>query len=206
MTRLDTQKTAHQGLAHNMSAPPRSTFTFQPFGTRTTGKSGKDGTARACGLTWRLGVDPDLLIATHAPVAAQAMERLRQQALARAQKKDTAGTAKIHASLRLARLRGLLELAGRFAEYIAPAPTAPLETLLDHLADQATRLPRPDLPALGVVEHVPQGSPSPRASTTDLTAGLWLLTHVNGRTFDRDGPATLAPNLAEGGQFNLFTA
>lgn len=198
-------ETRPQGLAQNMSAPPRSTFTFQPYGTQAQA-SKVSVKPQAGGLVWRLSVDPDALLAAHAPAVSKALARLRRQALTRARKEAPGAAPEAIATQHLARLRGLIELAGRLAGVRPTDTEAPIEALLDRLADLAPHLPRPDLPALGVVERTPQAEPSPHPPTTDLAAGLWLLTHVNGRTFDRDGPATLVPGLAEGGRFDLYCA
>lgn len=192
-----------RALAQNMSAPPRSTFSFQPYGTAPEGGGRPD--ARPAGMAWRLRVSPDILLKAHVPPAADALAALRKQALARARSADRAGAADRISELRRLRVRGLLLLAGRLAGEDPGDPEAPMEALLDRLADLAPRLPRPDLPAMGTVEPARRGGPVVRRSTRNPVAGLWLLTHVNGRTFDRDGPAALAADLAEGGGLDLYT-
>lgn len=192
-----------QALARNMSAPPRSTFTFQPYGTASGNVGKPDG--HPTGMAWRLRVSPDILLKAHVQPAADALGALRKQALERARAADRTGVADRLSELRRLRVRGLLLLAGRLAGEDPGDPEAPMETLLDRLSDLAPRLPRPDLPAMGTVEPARRGGPIVRRSTRNPVAGLWLLTHVNGRTFDRDGPAALAADLAEGGSLDLFT-
>ena len=108
------------------------------------------------------------------------------------------------------RLAGLVVLASSLA---AGAPAAgvaalaeePLEALQDRLADLAGRLPpSPALPAMALAESLASGSSRGGPGATDALAVLWALTHLNGRTFDRNGLPILAPDLAAGGAWDFF--
>ncbi len=198
-----TRETGAHALAHNMSAPPRSTFTFKPYGTgRSTHPERR---ARPTGLVWCLRVGPDVLLRQPARALTRTMAALRREALACARAQDKAGAAARIAEVRRLRLAGLVQLAAGLVGADPGDLGAPLEDLLDRLTDLARPLPKPPLPAMGVVELVSQAGSARRKTTTDLVAGLSLLTHLNGHTYDRDGPPTLAAGLAEGRLYDLIT-
>jgi hypothetical protein len=130
------------------------------------------------------------------------MGALRRQVQACAQ--DQPRSAALTAELRLLRLSGVLDLAASLSGTVSDIPAdVPLETLLDRLADLSRTLPQANLPAMGIVEPVtPEAHRKPPAE--DLLAALWVLTHLNGRTFDRDGLPLLAQGLEDGRAYDLY--
>lgn len=203
------QERAWPGAVHNMSAPPRSTVCFRPYGAGDRAASSQASIGSGGGLRWMLRVQPDALLEACLPEVHGRMAELRAQALACGQAKQREQAALAVSRVRLLRLAGLTTLAGRLAGASDMPPPdmlarAPLETLLDRLADLATRLPVPEsLPALALAER-PGGKYPIRATSTEPAATLWVLTHLNGRTFDRDSLPLLAPDLAEGGAWDLY--
>lgn len=186
------------GLARNMSAPPRSSISFRPYRS----EAALPGVAATNSLCWRLRADPDALIRAHRPGLNRRMGALRRQVQACAQ--DQPRSAALTAELRLLRLSGVLDLAASLTGTASDLPAdVPLETLLDRLADLSRTLPQANLPAMGIVEPVtPEAHRKPPAE--DLLAALWVLTHLNGRTFDRDGLPLLAPGLEDGRAYDLY--
>ena len=186
------------GLARNMSAPPRSSISFRPYRS----EAALPGVAATNSLCWRLRADPDALIRAHRPGLNRRMGALRRQVQACAQ--DQPRSAALTAELRLLRLSGVLDLAASLTGTASDLPAdVPLETLLDRLADLSRRLPQANLPAMGIVEPVtPEAHRKPPAE--DLLAALWVITHLNGRTFDRDGLPLLAPGLEDGRAYDLY--
>lgn len=201
-------ETAHD-LARNMSAPPRSTVSFRPYGTTsaTTPAQALNGTGG--GLRWIFRVHTDSVLKAHLPDLAERMGKLRSSALDDARGQDKESAAHAVSQVRSLRLAGLLSLAAILAgEDDQPSPDAlaevPVETLLDRLSDLARRMPIVrSLPALAFAERW-CGLGLGRTATDDPHAALWVLTHLNGRTFDRDGAPLLAPDLAEGGAWDLY--
>lgn len=202
---------ATQSLAHNMSAPPRSTVTFRPYGSSNAPTSTSPPSAEACGLKWLLRADPDTLIKNSLPEVAGRMRELRHEALSMAQGQDKAAAAQKIAAVRALRIGGLLSLAANLvgedcaSDNFAPGEE-PLEALLDRLADLASRLPTPPavLPALAIAESLAGGGARSASGSTDVLAVLWTLTRINGRTFDREGLPHLPHDLAEGGTYDLY--
>jgi hypothetical protein len=186
------------GLARNMSAPPRSSISFRPYRS----EAALPGVAATNGLCWRLRADPDALIRAHRPGLNRRMGSLRRQVQACAQ--DQPRSAALTAELRLLRLSGVLDLAASLTGTASDLPAdVPLETLLDRLADLSRTLPQANLPAMAIVEPVtPEAHRKPPAE--DLLAALWVLTHLNGRTFDRDGLPLLAQGLEDGRAYDLY--
>jgi hypothetical protein len=186
------------GLARNMSAPPRSSISFRPYRS----EAALPGVAATNGLCWRLRADPDALIRAHRPGLNRRMGALRRQIQACAE--DQPRSAALTAELRLLRLSGVLDLAASLTGTASDLPAdVPLETLLDRLADLSRTLPQANLPAMGIVDPVtPEAHRKPPAE--DLLAALWVLTHLNGRTFDRDGLPLLAPGLEDGRAYDLY--
>lgn len=186
------------GLARNMSAPPRSSISFRPYRS----EAALPGVAATNSLCWRLRADPDALIRAHRPKLNRRMGALRRQLQACAQ--DQTRSAALTAELRLLRLSGVLDLAASLTGTASDLPAdVPLETLLDRLADLSRTLPKANLPAMGIVEPVtPEAHRKPPAE--DLLAALWVITHLNGRTFDRDGLPLLAPGLEDGRAYDLY--
>jgi hypothetical protein len=186
------------GLARNMSAPPRSSISFRPYRS----EAALPGVAATNSLCWRLRADPDALIRAHRPKLNRRMGALRRQVQACAQ--DQPRSAALTAELRLLRLSGVLDLAASLTGTASDLPAdVPLETLLDRLADLSRTLPQANLPAMGIVEPVtPEAHRKPPAE--DLLAALWVITHLNGRTFDRDGLPLLAPGLEDGRAYDLY--
>jgi hypothetical protein len=198
-------------LAHNMSAPPRSTVSFRPYGLAQSTASAPAPSGQTCGLQWLLRADPDALLKAALPDIAQRMQDLRQEALSQARGKDKQAASKNIAKLRSLRLAGLVSLAADLAGVESgPGGTAsdrqPLETLQDSLTDLASRLPDPPawLPALAIAESLAGGGARSDAGSTDTLAVLWALTRINGRTFDREGIPHLPADLAEGGAYDLY--
>ncbi len=186
------------GLARNMSAPPRSSISFRPYRS----EAALPGVAATNSLCWRLRADPDALIRAHRPGLNRRMGALRRQVQACAQ--DQPRSAALTAELRLLRLSGVVDLAASLSGTASDLPAdVPLETLLDRLADLSRTLPQANLPAMGIIEPVtPEAHRKPPAE--DLLAALWVLTHLNGRTFDRDGLPLLAPGLEDGRAYDLY--
>ncbi len=186
------------GLARNMSAPPRSSISFRPYRS----EAALPGVAATNSLCWRLRADPDALIRAHRPKLNRRMGALRRQVQACAE--DQPRSAALTAELRLLRLSGVVDLAASLTGTASDLPAdVPLETLLDRLADLSRTLPQANLPAMGIVEPVtPEAHRKPPAE--DLLAALWVLTHLNGRTFDRDGLPLLAPGLEDGRAYDLY--
>lgn len=206
----DIFKGANGGFARNMSAPPRSTVSFRPYGSaaESTGKIGV--TPEAAGLRHVLRADPDALLAARLPATVRRMRVLRADGLDAARGRDRQEARASIARVRALRLAGLVALASSF-EAGAPAAVVedladqPLEALQDRLADLAGRLPPcPALPAMAVAESLAGGASGSVPGSTDVLAVLWTLTRLNGRTFDRDGLPSLAPDLAEGGAWDFY--
>ena len=200
-----------QPLAHNMSAPPRSTVTFRPYGSANATASAPSPSAETCGLKWLLRADPDALLKDALPDVARRMRELRHEALSLAQGQDKAAASRNIAAVRALRIGGLASLAARLAgegsalDGVDPCKE-PLEALLDRLADLAERLPDPppELPALAIAESLAGGGARSDPGSTDALAVLWVLTRINGRTFDREGLSHLPPDIAEGGAYDLY--
>jgi len=186
------------GLARNMSAPPRSSISFRPYRS----EAALPGVAATNSLCWRLRADPDALIRAHRPKLNRRMGALRRQIQAYAE--DQPRSAALTAELRLLRLSGVVDLAASLTGTASDLPAdVPLETLLDRLVDLSRTLPQANLPAMGIVEPVtPEAHRKPPAE--DLLAALWVLTHLNGRTFDRDGLPLLAQGLEDGRAYDLY--
>lgn len=202
---------AAQPLVHNMSAPPRSTVTFRPYGSGDATTSVPPPCAETCGLEWLLRADPDALLRNALPEVAGRMRERRNEAPSLAQGQDKATAARNIAAVRALRIGGLLSLAAKLTgEDCAPGKIdpgeEPLEALLDRLADVAGRLPAPppELPALAVAESLAGGGARSDPGSTDVLAVLWTLTRINGRTFDREGLPHLPLDLAEGGIYDLY--
>lgn len=205
MSQPHKQQAAEVGcptLARNMSAPPRSTVSFRPYGSEIV----ETNVVNGYGLRLRLRADPDSLIKVQRTALNRRMGAIRRQALACGRAKDQPGAIVAIAELRVLRLTGLVGIASDMAgEPTVSLEGLPQEALLDHLADLSRRLPLTDLPAMGLVEPVTAQSPQWPRQACDPLATLWLLTHVNGRTFDRDGLPMLAAGLAEGRAYDLYT-
>jgi hypothetical protein len=197
-----TYKGVLPALARNMSAPPRSMVSFRPYGAEVVEPYVMNGH----GLGLRLRADPDSLIKAQRPSLNRRMGTLRRQALACGRAKNQPGAAAAIAELRVLRLNGLVGIAAGLAgEPAVGLEGLPQEALLDRLTDLSHRLPLTDLPAMGLVEPVTAQSPPWPRQACDPLATLWLLTHMNGRTFDRDGLPMPAAGLAEGRAYDLYT-
>lgn len=210
MTFPRTEGGVRGGVAHNMSAPPRSTVSFRPYGARA-GKATKTGVMPAsAGLRHLLRADPDVLLAACLPDTARRLRAWQREWLAAASGQNPAAASAHSTRLCALRLAGLVALAaslavGAPAAVVADLAEEPLEALQDRLADLAGRLPSsPALPAMAVAESLAGDASRGGPGTTDALAVLWALTHLNGRTFDRHGPPILAPDLAAGGAWDLF--
>lgn len=183
------------GQLHNMSAPPTTTIAFVPYGVSPQPTAGQKPSSGQ-GLRRIARADPDALIRRHLPAT---YERLCQRSNGDAAAIDAAG-----------RMKALLALtsalvAGSVAEDPDESGDEPLEQLCDRLADLAGRLPPlpPEFPAMAVAEPAKGETPG-LEEATGLLAALWILAHLNGRTFNRDGPPILAAGLAEGKAYDLF--
>ena len=200
---------ANGGLAHNMSAPPRSTVSFRPYGTTSATTPADALNGAGGGLRWIYRAHPDAVLKVHLPALEESMDRLRASALGKAQDKNREAAAEAVTRIRVLRLAGLVTLAAGLAgERGMPSLDVlagqPAEVLLDRLVDLADRMPvARSLPALAYAESW-GGMNLGRTADSDPHATLWVLTHVNGRTFDRDGPPLLAPDLLQGGAWDLF--
>lgn len=199
------------GLIHNMSAPPRSTVSFRPYGLAESTPSAPPPAETTCGLKWVLRADPDALLRSALPDVTARMRDLRHEALALAQEQDKAAASRNIARLRGLRLAGLITIAASLASEASPwdglAPDElPVEALQDRLADLASRLPPPPpwMPAMAIAESLAGGGARSDPGSTDALAVLWALTHINGRTFDLEGPPHLAADIAEGGAYDLY--
>lgn len=179
----------HPGLARNMSAPPRSTFSFQPYGSRT---STPPDVARPVGLREIARASLGGLIAVQAPVRARRIQALSEKVNHLAHRHDP-GTPPVRAELHGEIVAGLAAVAAHLLGEPVPCPDPPTsENLSDLLARVALRLTPPALPAMGVVERLgSQDVLACPAGLEPLLAGFWLLTHVNGHSFDRDGQPML---------------
>jgi hypothetical protein len=198
------------GLARNMSAPPRSTVSFRPYGTGSEPAGKTHATPGNAGLRHVLRADPDALLLARLPGTVRRMRELRQEGLEAARRQGKPEAAERVARVHALRLAGLIALAspldgtgrGVTAEALADVT---LESLQDRLVDLATHLPPcPSLPAMAVAESLAGGSMRGDTASVDALTVLWALTHLNGRTFDRDGLPSLATDLAEGGAWDLF--
>lgn len=210
MTPPRTDGGARSGVAHNMSAPPRSTVSFRPYGVRAN-KAAKTGmTPESAGLRHVLRADPDALLSARLPDTAHRLRALQSAWLEATGGRDSQEARPNSTDLCALRLAGLVALAsslaaGTPAAGVAALAEEPLEALQDRLADLAGRLPpSPALPAMALAESLTGGLSGRSPSSTDALAVLWALTHLNGRTFDRNGPPILAPDLAAGGAWDLF--
>lgn len=210
MTARPLIEVAGDGLARNMSAPPRSTVSFRPYGSAGPAGVGRASPAEATGLRHILRADPGALLQACLPDTVRRMRSLRVSGPAGAGRQDK-GTARADAaSIHALRLAGLVALAsalvtGGTLPGTDALETEPLEVLNDRLVDLAGRLPPcPRLPAMAVAESLAGGSTRGDPGSTDVLPVLWTLTHLNGRTFDRDGLPILAPDLAEGGAWDFF--
>ena len=226
MSRSPYSETRPLGLAHNMSAPPRSTVSFRPYGTAQVGSTASTTHEEGGNLRWVFRAQVDLLLKARrlAPAsrnrprrhtsAASAPTRAPEGQSPQAEPVRTRGrprTAEAGADpvVRARRLAGLVLLAAEQASEpglpgLAALAGEPAEALLDRLADLAGRLPPPQgLPALAVAEPASDATPK-RAGSPDVLAVLWVLTHINGHTFDRDGLPLLVPDLAAGGIWDLY--
>lgn len=197
-------------LARNMSAPPRSTVSFRPYGVAGTTASTPAPSEKTCGLRWLLRADPDALLKAALPDIAQRMRDLRQQALSDAPSNDKTASLKHIARVRALRLAGLVSLAADITG-VESEPDTVLdeqspEVLQDRLSDLACRLPDPPawLPALAIAESLAGGGARNDPGSTDTLAVLWVLTRINGRTFDRNGLPHLPADLVDGGAYDLY--
>jgi hypothetical protein len=138
------------------------------------------------------------------------MRELRPAPLAALRNENRSAVAQAAAAVRALRLAGLVTLASRLLDEDAPAVPESLgagaiEILHDRLSDLARRLPAcRRLPVMAVAVPLAGGSFRGGAGSTDAHAVLSALTHINGRTFDRDGLPLLVPDLAEGGAWDLY--
>ena len=199
------------GLIHNMSAPPRSTVSFRPYGLADSTPSTPAPAEKTCGLKWVLRADPDALLNSALPDITSRMRDLRHEALALARGQDKAAASRNIARLRGLRLAGLItiaaSLAGEESSWDGFAPDElPAEALQDRLADLASRLPSPPawMPAMAIAESLAGGGARSDSGSTDALAVLWVLTRINGRTFDREGFPHLPADIAEGGAYDLY--
>lgn len=198
------------GLARNMSAPPRSIVSFRPYGTTRSTSPAQARNGAGGGLRWLLRARPDTVLALCLPDLHARMGGLREGALEQARGGNREAAAGIVTEIRSLRLAGLVTVAAGLAGRRGlPAPDAlakePAESLLDRLEELARHLsPVSTLPAMAVAERSSGHKPG-RTKAGDAHAALWVLTHLNGRTFDRDGLPLLAPDMAEGGTWDLFT-
>lgn len=198
------------GFARNMSAPPRSTISFRPYGAAPYNPSRLKIAQRAAGLRRILRASPDVLLGVHLPALLEDMRGARLESLAAARRRDMQKARERIAQVRTLRLAGLAVLASNLdgaGPRLDAACLAGLsaEALQDRLSDLAGRLPGcTSLPAMAVAEPAGVRASVVRSSTTNILPVLWTLTHLNGRTFDRDGPPLLAPDLAEGAAWDLY--
>lgn len=206
----DVFKGANGGFARNMSAPPRSTVSFRPYGTGAKQAGNTRAAPGNAGVRHILRADPDALLVARLPDTVRQMRELRREGLEAARRQGKAEAAERVARVRALRLAGLVALAasldgaGRGVTAESLANETP-ETLQDRLVDQAGRLPPcPALPAMALAESVAGDDRRGVPACADALAVLWVLTHLNGRTFDRDGLPSLAPDLAEGGAWDLY--
>lgn len=197
------------GLIHNMSAPPRSTVSFRPYGLSESTPSTPPPAEKTCGLKWVLRADPDALLRSVLPEVTARMRDLRREGLAHEQ--DKAGASRNIARLRGLRLAGLITIAAGLAGEESPwdglAPDEmPVEALQDRLADLAGRLPPAPawMPAMAIAESLAAGGARSDPGSTDALAVLWVLTRINGRTFDRQGFPHLPADIAKGGAYDLY--
>jgi hypothetical protein len=210
MTARRLVEVAGCGLARNMSAPPRSTVSFRPYGTGAEPAGKTRPATENAGLRHVLRADPDALLLDRLPGTVHRMRELRQEGLDAARWQGKAEAAERVARVRALRLASLIALAssldgagrGVTAESLADET---LESLQDRLVDWAGRLPLcPALPAMAVAESLAGGSMRGDPASLDALPVLWALTHLNGRTFDRDGLPSLAPDLADGGAWDFY--
>jgi hypothetical protein len=186
-------------MLHNMSAAPTSTVTFAPYGAQADAATGRPSSMSPCGLRRIIRAAPDVLIQSRLPATYRRLQELAN-----------AGEATEARGLRMA---ALVRLAAALVDGTEAADdpameVPPLELLLDRLADLAARLPPApvELPAMAPVEPVTAKAGASQGGTADTLAALWILTHVNGRTFNRDGLPLLVPDLASGPVYDLYAS
>lgn len=196
-------------LVNNMSAPPRSTVSFRPYGLAESTPNAPAPAEKTCGLQWLLRADPDALLQATLPSVGRLITELRHEALSLLPG-NAAGAMHV-AKIRSLRIRGLVSLTAHLAgedpgldDFASEAQ--PLELLQDRLIDLASRLPRPPagLPALAIAESLAGGGARSDPGSTDTLAVLWVLTRINGRTFDRQGLPHLPADIADGGTYDLY--
>jgi hypothetical protein len=191
-------------LAQNMSAPPRSTVSFQPYGTARP-RSGDVSPATATGLRLRLRASVRGIVEFHDPRRGKRIERLGRQVSDLAHKRDPAVVPvrdKYHDEMLHGLIAAVCSLDGTTPSV---AKGHDREQLIDLITERVSKLPRPDLPAMGAVNRL--GSYSALDSTVEedrLLSGLWLLTHINGDTFDRDGQAMLVASPFASSVYELY--
>lgn len=199
------------GLIHNMSAPPRSTVSFRPYGLAESTPSTPPPAEKTCGLKLVLRADPDALLRSALPDITARMRDLRHEALALARGQDKAAASRNIAMLRRLRLSGLIAIAASLVGEKSSwdgfvTEELPVEALQDRLADLASRLPPPPtwMPEMAIVEPLASGGARSDPGSTDALAVLWMLTRINGRTFDRKGLPHLPADIAVGGSYDLY--
>lgn len=192
----------------NMSAPPRSQISFRPYGLGTPESGAGDGApgpvtaadrTQATGLRHILRVDLDDML--NIPEVSGNYPHLDRLVLIRL-------LAHAEALIDCQPTPGLAELAFDESERVlslARNRVPPNECLRDRLADLASSLPPPPalLPALALVEtdgSLLAGSPT----HCEPLAMLWVVTHINGNTFDRNGRPILAHKLGQRSRFDLY--
>ena len=206
---LEIAEGPNQRHVHNMSAPPRSTVSVRPYGLAQSTETLPAQVERSSGLQWLLRANPDALLRATLPSLGRQITKLRREVLSLAPG-NPAGPTQI-AAVRSLRVIGLVWLAEHLAgddphlDDFAPE-AQPLELLQDRLVDVAGRLPEPPawLPALAMAESLSGGGARSDPGSTDALAVLWVLTRINGRTFDRDGIPHLPADLADGGIYDLY--
>lgn len=210
MTASHSAERTGGALARNMSAPPRSTVRFRPYGAEPLSANRLKIAHKAAGLRRILRASPDVLLGAHLPALLGQMREARLESLAAARRHARQDEREGVARVRALRLAGLVALASTLegaGPRLDAADLAGLsaEALQDRLSDLAGRFPGcPTLPAMAVAEPAGVRANRARSGTTSLLPVLWVLTHINGRSFDRDGLPLLAPDLAEGGAWDLF--
>jgi hypothetical protein len=193
-------------VVRNMSAPPRSTITFNPYGVDATPKCGSGSNEAAKGLRWVLRAEPVAILQAHLPGTGERVNDMFTAALRQDTRPPPAVFSRIHALI----LAGLVVVASRLAgdepqRTVECLEKLPPEVLQDRLTELARRLPPcPDLPAMAAAQPW-SGLRLGYPSCTDPLAVLYVLTHINGRTFDRDGSPLLAEGLEEGRVYDLYT-
>lgn len=198
----DVFKGANGGFARNMSAPPRSTVSFRPYGAGPLPASGGES---ASGLQRIARASVLGLIDAHNPVRGRRIMPLGERVSHLAHKRDPAVAgvrARYHAEI----FRGMVGVAASLLGKKLPLPELlSEERLSDLMSDIAQQLSPPALPAMGIVEQPGSFSVLECPTGVDpLHAGLWLLTHLNGRTFVRDMQAIPVPSPFASSVYELY--